>query len=114
MDDREPRLPLTPDDPIFWAEEFIDLDTLEAFYKREGVRCFMCCAAEQETFREGAEVHKSGPHGQFDPDDIVVKLNKLAKKYPRDKSSEPRIGLLSMVLDLIFPKKPKVPDLDDI
>jgi hypothetical protein len=99
--DDTPRLPLTVDSPIFWAENFIALDALKAYYKEHGIKCFGCCAAEAETFTQGAEVHKGGPHGGFDPEKVVEGLNRLAADHPRPKDDKPK-SLLRRLVDMLF------------
>jgi hypothetical protein len=106
--DDTPKLPLTVDSPIFWAEELIENTALHAFYAEHGIRCFDCCAAFVETFKQGAEVHKGGPHGGFDPEKIVEGLNRLAADHPRPEDDGPKglIGLLKRLVrwlvDLFF------------
>lgn len=102
----EPTLPLTVDSPISWAEVFIDHVELRRFYEEKRVRCFACCAADAETFSEGARVHAGGPHGSFDPQKIVDGLNALAKTHPFRPETAFDPGILSRVLGWIFPSKP--------
>jgi hypothetical protein len=101
----EPSLPLTVDSPIFWAEELIDHKQLRAFYKQKGVRCFACCAAEIETFAEGAKVHAGGPHGAFDAAKLVDELNALAREHPFNPTTAYNPSLFAKALDLLFPNK---------
>lgn len=98
----EPKLPLTVDSPIAWAELLIDHDALRAFYKERGVHCFDCCAAEAETFAEGAKVHEGGPYGGFDAQKIVDGLNELAKQHPVQESDLQPRSLLKRAIDLMF------------
>jgi hypothetical protein len=99
----EPKLPLTVDSPIAWAEVLIDPKTLREYYDKQGIKCFDCCAAEKETFATGAKVHEGGPFGAFDPAKVVDDLNALAKDHPFDESTyEPRT-LWRRVADLLFP-----------
>ncbi|MCB9932574.1 MAG: hypothetical protein H6841_04040 [Planctomycetes bacterium] len=103
----EPKLPLTVDSPIAWAEFLIDHEALRAFYKDRNIHCFDCCAAEAETFAEGAKVHEGGPYGGFDAQKLVDGLNELAKQHPvKEADLQPR-SLLRRVADLLFagPKK---------
>jgi hypothetical protein len=98
----DPKLPLTVDSPIAWAEFLIDHDALRAFYKERNIHCFDCCAAEAETFAEGAKVHEGGPYGGFDAQKIVDELNELAKQHPvKESDLQPR-GLLKRAIDLLF------------
>lgn len=103
----EPKLPLTVDSPIAWAEVLIDHAALSAFYKEHGVRCFDCCAAEAETFAEGAKVHEGGPYGGFDAQKLVDGLNELAKQHPFDETKYVKPTLFRRAIDLLFsgPKK---------
>lgn len=98
----EPKLPLTVDSPIAWAELLIDHDALSAFYKERGVHCFDCCAAEAETFAEGAKVHEGGPYGGFDAQKLVDSLNELAKQHPFDEAKYVRLSLFRRAIDLLF------------
>lgn len=100
-----PRLPLTVDSPIFWAEELIDHQELRKFYREKGVRCFNCCAVEIETFAQGAKVHAGGPHGGFDAAKLVEDLNALAKKHPFSPATAWNPSLLARLLEFLFPAK---------
>lgn len=109
----EPRLPLTVDSPIFWAELLIDHDALQAFYRKRNIKCFLCCAAEKETFAQGAKVHEGGPHGAFDAAKVVDELNALAKDNPvkPEQLRAPTLAetvksMLARCVDLLFPSKP--------
>ncbi|MCA8914064.1 MAG: hypothetical protein KDB90_01530 [Planctomycetes bacterium] len=99
----EPKLPLTVDSPVVWAEFLIDHKALREFYKANNVMCFDCCAAEVETFAQGAKVHEGGPHGAFDPQKLVDGLNELAKKHPFDEKTYVPQTLMRRVVDLLFP-----------
>lgn len=101
--DDKPRLPLTVDSPIAWAEALIDLDTLKAFYEKRNIKCFMCCAAEKETFAQGAKVHEGGPFGAFNAGKVVEALNELAKEHPLDESKYAKPTLTQRVMNLLFP-----------
>ena len=100
--DEEPSLPLTVDSPIAWAEILIDNKALRAFYKERNVHCFDCCAAEEETFAEGAKVHEGGPYGTFDPQKLVDELNELAKKHPMDEKTHVNMTLFRRLVDRLF------------
>ena len=109
----EPKLPLTVDSPIFWAELLIDHDALQAFYRKRNIKCFLCCAAEKETFAQGAKVHEGGPHGAFDAAKVVDELNALAKDNPvkPEQLRAPTLAesvksVLARCVDLLFPSKP--------
>jgi|GEM_PF-5035464 len=67
---------LTARSKIVEAEERIDMYALKAFYKERKIKCFLCAAAEIETFEEGAKLHG------FDLDDHLNALNKLAAEKP--------------------------------
>jgi len=99
--DDTPKLPLTVESPIAWAEEFIAHDALKAYYKEHGIRCFACCAAVAETFAQGAKVHEGGPHGAFDAAKVVADLNDLAARHPLTEAPESK-GLLRKLIDLFF------------
>ncbi|MCZ7605675.1 MAG: hypothetical protein M5U25_06270 [Planctomycetota bacterium] len=103
----EPKLPLTVDSPIAWAEFLIDHDALRAFYSERNIHCFDCCAAEAETFGEGAKVHEGGPYGGFDAQKLVDGLNELAKQHPFDETKYVKPTLFRRAIDLLFsgPKK---------
>lgn len=100
-----PALPMKADSPIFWAEELIDHVELRKFYAERGIKCFACCAAEAETFEQGAKVHAGGPHGAFDPAKLVEELNALAKKHPFKPETAWKPGVIARVLDFLFPAK---------
>ncbi|MBE7492999.1 MAG: hypothetical protein HS108_14755 [Planctomycetes bacterium] len=104
-DKPEPALPLTADSPIFWAEELIDHVELRRFYAERGIKCFACCAAEAETFAQGARVHAGGPFGAFDAAKLVEELNALARKHPFKPETAWNPGLFSRVLEFLFPAK---------
>ncbi len=98
-----PALPLTVDSPIIWAEELIDADALKAYYAKHNIKCHLCCAAEAETFAQGAKVHEGGPFGAFKAEKVVEDLNALAREHPFDASKVHQGGLLRTLLDWIFP-----------
>jgi hypothetical protein len=104
-DPPQPSLPMTVDSPIFWAEELIDHVELRAFYKAKGVKCFACCAAEIETFADGAKVHAGAPYGAFDAATLVDELNALAKRHPFSPKTAYNPGIFAKLLDLLFPGK---------
>lgn len=104
-DPGEPTLPMTVDSPIFWAEELVDREVLKAYYKEHGIRCLDCCAAEAETFAEGARVHEGGTFGTFDPEKVVADLNKLAEEHPMDAEKYRRKPLLERIVGLLFPSE---------
>lgn len=111
--DDEPKLPLTVDSPIFWAELLIDHAALQEYYRAHSIKCFLCCAAEKETFAQGAKVHEGGPHGAFDAATVVADLNALAKDNPvkPEQLRAPTLvesvkSVLSRCVDLLFPSKP--------
>ncbi|MBX3459413.1 MAG: hypothetical protein KF696_05500 [Planctomycetes bacterium] len=99
----EPRLPLTVDSPIAWAEFLIDHAALREYYDKRNIKCFNCCAAEAETFAQGAKVHEGGPWGAFDAAKVVEDLNELAKQHPFDKSKYKPPSLWRSMVDLLFP-----------
>lgn len=101
----KPKLPMTVDSPIFWAEALIDLDTLKAFYEKRGIKCFMCDAAAAETFAQGAKVHEGGPYGAFNAEKVVEALNALAKEHPLDESKYAKPTLAQRMLNLLFPSE---------
>jgi len=101
----QPSLPIKLDSPVFWAEELIDHVELRKFYAERGIKCFSCCAAEAETFEQGAKVHAGGPHGAFDPAKLVEELNALAKKHPFKPETAYNPGLLVRMLEFLFPAK---------
>jgi hypothetical protein len=101
----EPTLPLTVDSPIAWAEFLIDHAALRAYYDRQGIHCFNCCAAEAETFASGAKVHAGGPYGAFEPQKVVDELNALAKEHPFNPATYKRRTLMTRVLDILFPSQ---------
>jgi hypothetical protein len=105
-DNSEPKLPLTVDSPIAWAEMFIDHKALRDYYDKHGIKCFDCCAAEKETFATGAKVHEGGPFGVFNPEKVVEDLNALAKQHPFDESTYAPQTLWRRVVDLLFPSAP--------
>lgn len=98
----EPKLPLTVDSPIAWTEFLIDHKALRAFYAERNVHCFDCCAAEAESFAEGAKVHEGGPYGTFDAQKLVEELNALAKQHPFDPKTHVDQTLLRRILDKLF------------
>jgi hypothetical protein len=109
----EPKLPLTVDSPIFWAELLIEHEALQAFYRKRNIKCFLCCAAEKETFAQGAKVHEGGPHGAFDAAKVVDELNALAADNPvkPEQLRAPTIAetvksVLARCVDMLFPSKP--------
>lgn len=103
----EPKLPLTVDSPIFWAEVLIDHKALREYYTKHGIKCFDCCAAEKETFATGAKVHEGGPFGAFDPKKVVDDLNALAKEHPFDEATYVPQTLLRRMVDMLFPSAPR-------
>jgi len=70
--------PLSADSLIVEAEERISWRALKQFYHERGIKCLYCPAAEIETFREGAKLHK------FDLDSHLKALNDLAATHPFD------------------------------
>ena len=74
---------LTPTTKIVEAEERIEWKALEAFYRERGIKCLNCPAAVNETFSEGAKLHK------FDLDEHLVALNHLMKTKPRTSEDLP-------------------------
>ncbi|MCC6465185.1 MAG: hypothetical protein IT463_07605 [Planctomycetes bacterium] len=103
----EPKLPLTVDSPIAWAELLVDNDELQRFYKAKGVHCFFCCAAEAETFAQGARVHAGGPHGAFDAGKLVAELNELGRKHPFREETAYDPSLWARLLGWLFPADSK-------
>lgn len=99
----EPKLPLTVDSPIAWAELLVDNNELQRFYREKKVRCFFCCAAEAETFAQGAKVHAGGPHGAFEADKLVAELNELARKHPFREETAYNPSLWARLLGWLFP-----------
>jgi hypothetical protein len=106
-DPGEPTLPMTVDSPIFWAEFLVDHDVLRDYYKEHGIKCFDCCAAEAESFAEGAKVHEGGPYGAFDPEQVVKDLNELAKEHPFDEKNFRPPTLTNKIIDFLFPSEKK-------
>jgi hypothetical protein len=102
QESEEPKLPLTVDSPIAWAEFLIDRDALRDYYKSKGIRCLDCCAAEAETFAEGAKVHEGGPFGGFDAAVVVDELNALGAKHPVVPGKDKPRSLLARILDMFF------------
>jgi hypothetical protein len=90
------------DSPIVWAEYLIDHKALRKYYTENKIKCFDCCAAELETFAEGAKVHEGGPFGTFDPQKVVDELNELAKKHPFDEKTYVPQTLKRRLVDLFF------------
>lgn len=101
----DPKLPLTIDSPIAWAEFLVDHAALREYYDKHDIKCFNCCAAEAETFAQGAKVHEGGQWGAFDAQMVVDDLNELAKKHPFDKAKYQPPSLLRSLLNLLFPDK---------
>jgi hypothetical protein len=99
----EPRLPLTVESPIAWAELLIDHKALREYYDKKGIKCFDCCAAEKETFAFGAKVHEGGPFGTFDAQKVVDDLNEIAKEHPFDPDTFVPRTLFRRVIDMLFP-----------
>jgi hypothetical protein len=98
----DPKLPMTVDSPIIWAEALVDGEALKAYYAEHNIKCFLCCAAEAETFAEGAKVHEGGPHGAFKAEKVVEDLNALAKEHPFDPAKAPKDGILKTLVDWMF------------
>lgn len=98
----EPKLPLTVESPIAWAEFLIDREKLAEYYKSKGIHCLDCCAAEAETFEQGAKVHAGGPYGAFDAAEVVEELNALAKEHPFDPDKHVQKSLVQRVVDMFF------------
>jgi hypothetical protein len=103
QDSGEPGLPMTVESPIAWAEVLVDHEALKAYYGKHNIKCFMCCAAEAETFAVGAKVHEGGPYGGFNAEKVVEDLNELAKQHPFDASRVVRPSLLRTLVDWLFP-----------
>lgn len=99
----EPKLPMTVDSPIIWAEYLIDHKALRAYYDKHDIKCFNCCAAEAETFAQGSRVHQGGPHGTFDAEQVVADLNALAKKHPLDPDKLEKPSILRSIAGTLFP-----------
>lgn len=102
---REPKLPLTVDDPIWYAELLIDHVELRKFYKARKIRCFGCAVGEVESFKEGCEVHGSGPFGGFDAAKLVAELNELGRKHPFSEKTAVELGLVRRLIEWAFPDK---------
>lgn len=98
----EPKLPLTVESPIAWAEFLIDREKLIEYYKSKGIHCLDCCAAEAETFAQGAKVHEGGPFGGFDADKVVEDLNALGKEHPFDPDKHVQKTLAQRIVDMFF------------
>jgi hypothetical protein len=99
----EPKLPLTVDSPIVWAELLIDHKALREYYNNKGIKCYDCCAAEKETFVFGAKVHEGGPFGTFDAQKVVDDLNEIAREHPFDPETYVPRTFFRRVVDLLFP-----------
>ena len=106
-DSAKPSLPLTVDSPIWWAEELVEQKALKGFYRERSILCFICPAAEAETFKQGAAVHGSGKHDAFDADKLVEALNELAGKHPFDPETVEYDSLFRRLIGLIFPSESK-------
>ena len=76
--DQPPRdtLPFTADTLIVEAEQHVDWKTLKTYYRNKGIKCYLCPAAEIETFAQGAKIHK------FDLEHNLAELNRLAREAP--------------------------------
>jgi len=98
----DPKLPLTVDSPIAWAEFLVDNEKLAEYYKANGIRCMDCCAAEAETFAQGAKVHEGGPYGGFDAAKVIEDLNALGKEHPFDPDKHVPKSLLRKIVDVFF------------
>ena len=98
----EPKLPLTKDSPIAWAEFLIDNEKLKEYYTSKGIHCMDCCAAEAETFAEGAKVHEGGPFGGFDAEKVVEELNELGKEHPFDPKKHVPKSFVRKLVDMFF------------
>ena len=101
----EPKLPLTVDSPIFWAEILIDNVELRKFYDARKVKCWDCCAAEVETFAMGAKVHEGGPYGALEPQKLVDELNDLAKNHPFKEETRVDLTLTRRIVEFFFSGK---------
>jgi hypothetical protein len=98
---------MTVESPISWAEFLVENEALKAYYAKHNIKCFMCCAAEKETFAVGAKVHEGGRFGGFNAEKVVEDLNSLAKEHPYDPSKVVKPSLLRKLLDLLFPSEKK-------